>query len=158
MFLRQHQRSKDGKEHGYWSLVETVRTPDGPRQRSICMEEIHATDGSRSSVSVAQERIKDSTAVPSIGTTGESARAGGVSRLRSTGDAQAPAEAKCFGSRRVAPEGRNRASSAESTITSPSPAPVAVYNGYRAPRGGAACRGSQWNSRKVTHSRHGRLM
>ncbi len=36
MFLRQHQRSKDGKEHGYWSLVETVRTPDGPRQRTIC--------------------------------------------------------------------------------------------------------------------------
>ena len=36
MFLRQHQRSKDGKEHGYWSLVETVRTSDGPRQRTIC--------------------------------------------------------------------------------------------------------------------------
>ena len=36
MFLRRHQRSKDGKEHGYWSLVETVRTPDGPRQRTIC--------------------------------------------------------------------------------------------------------------------------
>lgn len=36
MFLRQHQRSKDGKVHGYWSLVETVRTPDGPRQRTIC--------------------------------------------------------------------------------------------------------------------------
>ena len=36
MFLRQHQRSKDGKDHGYWSLVETVRTPDGPRQRTIC--------------------------------------------------------------------------------------------------------------------------
>src|SRR5271169_4917503 len=36
MFLRQHHRSKDGKEHGYWSLVETVRTPDGPRQRTIC--------------------------------------------------------------------------------------------------------------------------
>jgi len=35
-FLRQHHRSKDGKEHGYWSLVETVRTPDGPRQRTIC--------------------------------------------------------------------------------------------------------------------------
>jgi hypothetical protein len=27
MFLRQHHRSKNGKEHGYWSLVETVRTP-----------------------------------------------------------------------------------------------------------------------------------
>src|SRR5690348_18474076 len=36
MFLRPHQRSKDGKEHTYWSLVETVRTPDGPRQRTLC--------------------------------------------------------------------------------------------------------------------------
>jgi transposase len=36
MFLRAHQRSKDGKEHTYWSLVETVRTPAGPRQRRLC--------------------------------------------------------------------------------------------------------------------------
>ena len=36
MFLRQHARSKDGKNHTYWSLVETVRTPDGPRQKTIC--------------------------------------------------------------------------------------------------------------------------
>lgn len=36
MFLRQHTRSKDGKDHIYWSLVETVRTADGPRQRSVC--------------------------------------------------------------------------------------------------------------------------
>jgi transposase len=36
MFLRQHQRSKDGKAHSYWSLVETIRTSDGPRQRTIC--------------------------------------------------------------------------------------------------------------------------
>ena len=36
MFLRQHQRRKDGKEHSYWSLVETVRTSDGPRQRTLC--------------------------------------------------------------------------------------------------------------------------
>src|SRR3954466_14808419 len=36
MFLRAHQRKKDGKEHSYWSLVETVRTPDGPRQRTLC--------------------------------------------------------------------------------------------------------------------------
>jgi hypothetical protein len=36
MFLRSHSRSKDGKAHIYWSLVETVRTPDGPRQRTIC--------------------------------------------------------------------------------------------------------------------------
>src|ERR1035437_285981 len=36
MYLRQHQRNKDGKEHRYWSLVETFRTPDGPRQRTLC--------------------------------------------------------------------------------------------------------------------------
>jgi len=36
MFLRAHGRQKDGKNHTYWSLVETVRTPDGPRQRTVC--------------------------------------------------------------------------------------------------------------------------
>lgn len=36
MFLRRHQRTKDGKPHSYWSLVETVRTADGPRQRRLC--------------------------------------------------------------------------------------------------------------------------
>jgi hypothetical protein len=36
MFLRSHSRSKDGKAHVYWSVVETVGTPDGPRQRTIC--------------------------------------------------------------------------------------------------------------------------
>jgi len=36
MFLRPHSRIKDGKRHSYWSLVETVRTPDGPRQRTLC--------------------------------------------------------------------------------------------------------------------------
>jgi len=36
MFLRRHSRSKDGKAHAYWSLVETVRSADGPRQRTLC--------------------------------------------------------------------------------------------------------------------------
>ena len=36
MFLRPNRRSKDGKEHTYWSLVETIRTADGPRQRTLC--------------------------------------------------------------------------------------------------------------------------
>ncbi len=36
MFLRPNNRSKDGKAHRYWSLVETIRTPDGPRQRMLC--------------------------------------------------------------------------------------------------------------------------
>jgi transposase len=36
MFLRSHRRNKDGKDHSYWSLVETVRTLNGPRQRTLC--------------------------------------------------------------------------------------------------------------------------
>jgi transposase len=36
MYLRPNHRHKDGKEHVYWSLVETVRTADGPRQRTLC--------------------------------------------------------------------------------------------------------------------------
>src|SRR6202011_3480249 len=36
MFLRPNYRTKDGKDHTYWSLVETVRTVDGPRQRTVC--------------------------------------------------------------------------------------------------------------------------
>ena len=36
MFLRANRRTKDGKGHSYWSLVETVRTPQGPRQRTLC--------------------------------------------------------------------------------------------------------------------------
>jgi len=36
VFLRELRPKKDGKEHSYWSLVETVRTPEGPRQRTLC--------------------------------------------------------------------------------------------------------------------------
>jgi hypothetical protein len=36
MFLRPNRRLKDGKDHNYWSLVETVRTPGGPRQKTLC--------------------------------------------------------------------------------------------------------------------------
>src|SRR6516164_636170 len=36
MFLRRHSRNKHGKGHTYWSLVETVRTPGGPRQKTLC--------------------------------------------------------------------------------------------------------------------------
>jgi transposase len=35
MFLRPYQRFKDGKEHTYYALVESERTPDGPRQRTV---------------------------------------------------------------------------------------------------------------------------
>jgi len=36
MFLRENKRTKDGKENTYWSLVETVRAPGGPLQRTLC--------------------------------------------------------------------------------------------------------------------------
>jgi hypothetical protein len=36
MFLRPHQLTQDGKDRTYWSLVETVRTAAGPRQKTLC--------------------------------------------------------------------------------------------------------------------------
>ena len=59
MFLRPHQRSKDGKEHIYWSLVETVRTVNGPRQRTLCyLGELNGSAQARwlKSVEVFNER------------------------------------------------------------------------------------------------------
>jgi transposase len=48
MFLRPHSRDKDGKAHTYWSLVETVRTPDGPRQKTLCyLGELNSSAQSR---------------------------------------------------------------------------------------------------------------
>jgi transposase len=48
MFLRPNHRSKDGKDHTYWSLVETVRTPDGPRQKTLChLGELNSTAQAR---------------------------------------------------------------------------------------------------------------
>src|SRR5215831_15992724 len=35
MFLRPYQRFKDGKEHTYYALVESVRTANGPRQNIV---------------------------------------------------------------------------------------------------------------------------
>jgi transposase len=48
MFLRPNYRNKDGKEHTYWSLVESVRTVDGPRQRTLChLGELNSSDHAR---------------------------------------------------------------------------------------------------------------
>jgi transposase len=35
MYLRRCYRRKDGKRHAYWALVESYRTPRGPRQRVV---------------------------------------------------------------------------------------------------------------------------
>jgi transposase len=59
MFLRPNHRGKDGKPHTYWSLVESVRTPDGPRQRTLChVGELNGSDQARwlKTVEVLNER------------------------------------------------------------------------------------------------------
>jgi transposase len=35
MFLRRYTRTKDGKSHSYYALVESVRTDSGPRQHTV---------------------------------------------------------------------------------------------------------------------------
>jgi len=35
MFLRPHYRTLDSKRQAHWSLVESVRTQRGPRQRVV---------------------------------------------------------------------------------------------------------------------------
>jgi len=47
MFLKKHPRFKDGKDHIYYSLCETVRTERGPRQRKVCYPGELNCDGER---------------------------------------------------------------------------------------------------------------
>lgn len=35
MYLRRHGKNVDGEEYGYWSIVESIRTARGPRQRIV---------------------------------------------------------------------------------------------------------------------------
>jgi hypothetical protein len=35
MYLRRHRKKVDGENYDYWSLVESVRTIRGPRQRIV---------------------------------------------------------------------------------------------------------------------------
>ena len=42
LYLRKARIFKDGKEHIYWSLVESVRTANGPRQLTVaCLGELN---------------------------------------------------------------------------------------------------------------------
>ena len=42
MYLRKTKIFKDGKGHIYWSLVESIRTAKGPRQRTVaCLGELN---------------------------------------------------------------------------------------------------------------------
>jgi len=35
MFLRSHTRKRNGTVYEYWTLEESVRTKEGPRQRTV---------------------------------------------------------------------------------------------------------------------------
>jgi hypothetical protein len=63
MFLRPNHRNKDDKDHTYWSLVETVRTADGPRQKTLCyLGELNGSAEARwlTTVEVSTHRAKRS--------------------------------------------------------------------------------------------------
>ena len=45
MYLRRCVRKKCGKEHVYWQLVESMRTPQGIRQRTVAyLGELRASE------------------------------------------------------------------------------------------------------------------
>jgi transposase len=58
MFLKVHRRRKDGKEHRYYSLVESVRTARGPQHRTLAyLGELNACveSGWRRAISVLNQ-------------------------------------------------------------------------------------------------------
>jgi hypothetical protein len=58
MYLRKIKRHKDGKTHGYWALVESYRTTQGPRQRVVAyLGEMDAAG--RLSIQLAAENRRD---------------------------------------------------------------------------------------------------
>ena len=55
MFLKAHPRRKDGKDHQYYSLVESVRTSRGPQHRVLAyLGELNASveEGWRKAISI----------------------------------------------------------------------------------------------------------
>ena len=62
MFLKAHSRSKDGKQHRYYSLVESVRTSRGPQHRTLSyLGELNGTAESawRKTISVFNDDCGD---------------------------------------------------------------------------------------------------
>ena len=57
MFLRRHQRKKNGESYEYWTLVESVRTARGPRQRIVAT--LGKLPGLDAEVRVGWEHIAD---------------------------------------------------------------------------------------------------
>ena len=56
MYLRRHDKKVDGESYEYWSLVESVRTTRGPRQRIVAT--IGKLPGLDTEERIGWERIK----------------------------------------------------------------------------------------------------
>jgi transposase len=68
MFIRPHYRTKDGKRHAYWALMESYRTERGPRQRVVAylgqLDEAHRMGMHQAAAGTAeshQQRFFDDT-------------------------------------------------------------------------------------------------
>ena len=57
MFLRRHDRKKGEEAYAYWTLVESVRTPSGPRQRTVAT--LGKLPGLDEQTRVSWEHIRD---------------------------------------------------------------------------------------------------
>ncbi|HOW74229.1 MAG TPA: hypothetical protein PKY77_26805, partial [Phycisphaerae bacterium] len=66
MFLRAHHRTKDGKPHTYFTLVESKRTERGPRQRIVAeLGELSADEQRRwQRTAIFHTRHEDSKQLP----------------------------------------------------------------------------------------------
>jgi len=54
MYWRELRAKQEGQEHRYWSWVETVRTAEGPRQRTLCsLGELHSSTRARGQKTLA---------------------------------------------------------------------------------------------------------
>src|SRR5208283_2938541 len=68
MFIRPHYRTKNGKRHAYWALMESYRTQRGPRQRVVAylgqLDEAHrlgVQDAAAGTAGTHQKRLFDDT-------------------------------------------------------------------------------------------------
>jgi transposase len=68
MFIRPHYRTKNGKRHAYWALMESYRTQRGPRQRVVAylgqLDEAHRMGVQEAAAGTAgtyQKRLFDDT-------------------------------------------------------------------------------------------------
>ena len=57
MYLRRNRRKRDGETYEYWTLVESVRTKEGPRQRIVAT--LGKLPGLDAEAHVGWEHIRD---------------------------------------------------------------------------------------------------